>query len=113
MNDEDLCILLEDFMDFLNSLEALCVKMRIQIGKLLGPRKVSWNPDTIRWTQTEGSSGPYERSDDVNNPEFKVMLRDLADHGGKLSRRGYFYWVFKNGSTVGRKRRKRAQELVI
>lgn len=33
------------------------------------------------------------------------MLKDLATHGGRLSKDGYFYWTFKKGSTVGRKRR--------
>jgi len=36
---------------------------------------------------------------------FKAMLRDLANHNGKLMRDGYFYWVYKNGATVGRKKR--------
>jgi len=38
--------------------------------------------------------------------EFKAMLKDLAAHGDKMNREGYFYWLFKNGATVGRKKRK-------
>ena len=66
-----------------------------------------WEPDKIRWEQATGASGAYERSDNVNNPEFKVMLKDLAAHNGKTTREGWFYWIFGNGSTVGRKKQKR------
>jgi hypothetical protein len=65
----------------------------------------TWNPEKIKWVQTEGSSGPYERSEDVNNPEFKAMLKDLAEHQGKFQCEGYFYWAFQKASVVGRKKR--------
>jgi hypothetical protein len=68
----------------------------------------NWNPDKIVWNQAEGSKGPYERSEDVNNPEFKSLLKDLADHDGKLTRNGFFFWVFQNGSIIGRKKRKQS-----
>jgi len=69
------------------------------------PKIFSWNPDKIEWVEAEGTRGPYERSEDVNNLEFKVMLKDLGEHGGKLTREGHFYWVFTSGSVVGRKKR--------
>jgi hypothetical protein len=39
------------------------------------------------------------------------MLQDLKAHGGKLSRKEsdgatWFYWLFQDASTVGRKQRK-------
>ena len=71
-------------------------------SKFAGPL---WDSTKINWEQTEGSSGPYERSEDVNNLDFKAMLKDIAAHQGKLTRDGYFYWIFKNGVTVGRKKR--------
>jgi len=108
MSDEDFINFIEDFTDFLNGLEASIVKMRMQIEKLTGSEaRPKWNPDKIKWEKTEGWKGEYERSEDVNNPEFKAMLKDLAQHGGKLTRNGLFYWVFKNGSVVGRKKRER------
>jgi len=67
--------------------------------------KPKWDPAKINWTETQGTSGPYQRSEDVNSLDFKEMLKDLTAHNGKLSREGYFYWTFKNGSTVGRKKR--------
>jgi len=69
-------------------------------------KRESWDASKIEWIQAEGSKGPYERSEDVNNLEFKAMLKDLASHSGKTQRNGYFYWTFQNGSTVGRKKRK-------
>lgn len=66
---------------------------------------LSWNPEKINWEKTQGDKGPYERSSDVNNPEFKAMLKDLAAHNGKLTKDEYFYWTFKDGTTVGRKKR--------
>jgi len=121
MNEEDLAIFLEDFCDFLEGLEASIVKMKRQIVKLVGeaegkPRvqipagsnpaeKLGWNPDNIKWEKAEGAKGTFEKSEDINNPEFKAMLKDLASHNGRLTRNGFFYWVYKNGSTVGRKKR--------
>jgi len=85
-------------------------KQRLGAKKGVTP-KPSWNPDKIKWVQAEGSSGPYERSEDVNNPEFKAMLKDLAQHNGRLSREGRFYWVFRSGSVVGRKKQGKAAEV--
>ncbi len=65
-------------------------------------REWTWNPDKIAWTRDEGFKGPYEKSEDVNSLEFKAMLKDLQEHKGKLNRDGRFYWIFQNGSTVGR-----------
>lgn len=110
MSDEDLRIFLEDLVDWLSNMEAGIVKLKRQIEKLIGAsvkakREWSWNPDAIKWVKAEGFKGDYERSEDVNNLEFKKMLKDLGEHKGKLMREGYFYWTFKNGSTVGRKKR--------
>ena len=99
MTEEDL--VLEAFTDFLNAVDAGIQAARQRIKAV----KVGWDPDKIEWKKAEGTKGSYERSEDVDNPEFKAMLKDLASHGDRLTRNGYFYWVFKNGSTVGRKRR--------
>lgn len=66
-----------------------------------------WDPNKIKWTEAEGSSGKYERSEDVDSIGFKELLKDLAAHDGKLSRDGYFYWKFQSGSVVGRKLKKK------
>ncbi len=109
MKVEDFEIFLEDFCDFLDGLEASVAKMKMQIAKLVGIAEekpiFSWNPDKIKWQKTQGVKGEFEKSEDFNNPEFKALLKDLAQHNGKLTRNGWFYWTFKNGSTVGRKKR--------
>jgi hypothetical protein len=105
---EDFKVFIDDFVDFLNAQESSIVKMKAQIEKLLGSRIWTWNPDKIVWQKTEGWKGEYEKSSDVNNAEFKALLTDLADHKGSLIRDGFFYWTFKNGSTIGRKRKAKA-----
>jgi len=64
----------------------------------------SWDPGKISWLKAQGWKGEYERSKDVNSSDFKLMLKDLQGHG-TISRDGLFYWSFRNGSTVGRKKR--------
>lgn len=99
MSEEDLC--LQAFTEFLNAVEAGIAAARQQIKAV----KVGWDPAKIKWTDAEGSKGPYQRSEDLNNLEFKAILKDLASHNGTITRNGYFYWIFQNGSTVGRKKR--------
>ena len=106
--EEDLANFIQDFLDMLNMFEAAIAKMKQQIAKLVGAEdkpKFQWNPDKIKWEKAEGSKGEFEKSEDFDNPEFKAMLKDLAQHNGRLTREGYFYWVYKNGATVGRKKR--------
>jgi hypothetical protein len=106
MTDESLVLLVEDLLEFLNSMEAAITLFKGQIDKNFGQkREKTWDPNKIKWDQADGKNGPYERSEDVNNSEFKTMLKDLTRHGGKLTRNGWFYWTFKNGLAVGRKKR--------
>lgn len=72
-------------------------------------KEPTWDPAKIKWELREGSKGVYERSEDVNNLEFKKMLQDLGAHKGKLFRGGWFYWLFIDGSVVGRKQRLKAK----
>lgn len=70
----------------------------------------SWSPENINWSQAQGTKGPYERYPAENEKaesteDYKNMLEDLKAHNGTLTRDGYFYWVFTDGATVGRKRR--------
>lgn len=92
--------------ELVNAQEAGIAAFKQRLGDKKGvAQRPSWNQNKIKWQQAEGSSGPYERSEDVDNQEFKAMLMDLAKHKGKLMPNGWFYWMFKNGSTVGRKKR--------
>ena len=89
-------------LDFANALESASVNLRFQIKQK--EQVWSWDPIKITWEKAQGPKGEFERSEDVDNPQFKAMLSDLVDHGGKASRQDCFYWVFRNGSVVGRKR---------
>jgi len=74
----------------------------------MAPKEVAgftWNPDKIKWVMAEGTSGPYERSEDVNSIDFKELIKDLEVHNGKLSRNGFFYWKFVKSPIIGRKKR--------
>ena len=74
----------------------------------MAPKEVAgftWNPDKIKWVMAEGTSGPYERSEDLDNLDFKAMLKDLGEHKGKFQREGYFYWAFQKAAIVGRKKK--------
>jgi len=68
-------------------------------------REWSWNPHYILWNPAEGPSGPYEKACMPDNGNFQLLIRDLQAHGGKLTREGWFYWLFGDGRTVGRKKR--------
>lgn len=104
VNEEKLA---EALSDLASGLESITMNLRHQISEIVKINgEAPLDPNKIKWEQTEGSSGPYERSEDVNSTDFKAMLKDLAAHQGKLTRDGFFYWTFKNGATVGRKKRK-------
>jgi len=100
---------LEILSDMANGLEALAINVKHQIEALTQP-KPKWDPSNIKWEQAEGSSGPYERSEDVNSIDFKEAIEDLAEHNGKLSRKEadgtWFYWKFQKSPIIGRKRTK-------
>lgn len=98
MNDNDLA--LKVLLDFLNAVEEGIATAKQRIETI----KVGWNPEEIQWIETQGNKGPYERSEDMENPQFKALLMDLKTHDGKLRKNGYFYWKFDNSETVGRKR---------
>ncbi|MEM3823967.1 MAG: hypothetical protein QXH87_03455 [Candidatus Bathyarchaeia archaeon] len=122
-NSEDLTILAEELIDFCNGLESLAVKLRVQIEKLLGVAEVKpkssvcdaenkqWNPDKIKWQEVEGFRGKYQRypledEKPESTSDYRLLLEDLKKHDGRLTRDGWFYWVFEDGCTIGRKPRK-------
>jgi len=67
----------------------------------------TYDVEKIAWTEAQGTSGPYQRSEDVNSLNFKALLKDLQEHGGKFRKDGYFMWIFRNGATIGRKQLKK------
>jgi hypothetical protein len=111
LTDEDLILLLGDLVDFCDSQEASAVRLRAQIKKILGDAKPSaklpFNASKIKWQDRENEKGKFQVSEDFNSLDHKALLKFLNEHaGGCLSSDGQFYWVYRNGSTIGRKLRK-------
>jgi len=79
-----------------------------EIEKAAAGHMDTWDPSKIKWVQDEGARGPYERADPqgLKNSDFDLMLKDLKAHNGRLTRDGFFYWVFEDQARVGRKQRK-------
>ena len=65
---------------------------------------LEWDPNKIVWEKTVSrkSGNQYDRSDNMNNPDFRSMREDLERQGGKLTRDNMFYWNFDNSTVVGR-----------
>ena len=76
-----------------------------EIQKEAQKEKPKWATSKIKWEEKEGPKGKFERSEDVNNPDFKALVKDLAEHKGKLTHEGYFIWLFENGTTIGKKKK--------
>jgi len=105
MSEQDTAV--TALLEFLDAAEAgiASAKRLIAEAKGVTEEPKSWNPTQIKWNQAEGSRGVYERSEDTNSPNFRLLVKELTQHEGRLSSNGYFYWLFSNGSTVGRKKR--------
>ncbi len=115
---EDLKIFLEDFVDFLNAQEASIVKMRMQIEKLLGAvaptalatgsPKLPFDASKIKWQDRENEKGKFQMSEDFSSPNHKALLAFLNEHipSKCVTSEGFFYWVYPNGSMIGRKLKK-------
>ena len=70
--------------------------------------KTAWNPNRISWIEANGPSGAYQKASEENNKDnfdFKLLLQDLDEHDGRLTRNHWFYWKFSKNNTVGRKKR--------
>ena len=97
----------EALMDFFDAVEAgiAQAKHHLKEAKVPVSEKPKYDINKARWEQAQGSSGPYERCEDANSIDFKALLADVQAHGGKMTVGEYFVWAFKNGSTLGRKKR--------
>ena len=69
--------------------------------------KPKYDLSKIRWESAEGTRGPYEKSVDVDGVDFKNLMKDVQEHGGKMSVGEFFVWAFQNGATLGRKKRRK------
>ena len=75
-------------------------------------KATEWEPSEIQWVKAEGMRGPYQKYPGTNQKEestsnYRNLIQDLVNHKEKLTKDGYFYWLFSDGTTVGRKKRKK------
>jgi len=83
------------------------------LGKPLEPpqqKTLTWDPNKINWSQETGQKGSYERypakdKKAESTDDYKNMLQDLKNHKGAFNRNGFFYWVFTDQATVGRRQK--------
>jgi hypothetical protein len=109
---EDTKILAEEIIDFCNNGEALFGKLRTKVEKLIGQSKSSpklpFDVSKIRWEDRENEKGKFQMSEDYGNPEHKALLKFLDEHVPSkcVTSEGWFYWVYREGSKIGRKLKK-------
>jgi hypothetical protein len=48
--------------------------------------------DRLKWTQKEGSKGPYEQLSDDKSEAFKILRDKVTEHGGFWNNGTYKYW---------------------
>lgn len=70
----------------------------------------SSDPGKIAWKEAEGAKGKYDRypaegEKAESTDDYKNILADLKKHDGRMTRDGYFYWLFTDSATIGRKRK--------
>jgi len=76
-------------------------------GETVTPEDKTFDMEKIAWVQTEGEKGPYQKSTDYDNLNHKALLKKLAEHKGAMDIDDFFVWTFQDGSSIGRKPRKR------
>jgi hypothetical protein len=118
---------LDILTDFLNAVEAAAVNAKRQISHIpqvtplekalghdasqtafKGSPKLPFDANKIVWQDKENQKGKFQMSEDINNPEHKALLAFLNEHVPSkcVQSEGQFYWVYPNGTTIGRKPRK-------
>lgn len=94
--DEQIISNLED-----NALENIERKLRTWTNKD-SEMPAGFDIDAIKWEPSQGAHGPFERSVDIENPEFKKAVKILTPCR-KLVWNKWFIWLFKDNKTLGRK----------
>jgi len=118
---------LEILTDFLDAVEAAAVNAKRQISHIpqvtplekalghdasqtafKGSPKLPFDANKIVWQDKENDKGKFQMSEDINNPEHKALLVFLNEHVPSkcVQSEGRFYWIYQNGSTIGRKETK-------
>jgi hypothetical protein len=70
--------------------------------------ELSFDVTKIKWQKRSNEKGEFEVSTDVNSLDHKALLKFLNEYGG-LASDGWYYWVYRNGWMVGRRKSNRAR----
>jgi hypothetical protein len=65
--------------------------------------KPQYDLPKIKTERTEGPSGFYEKATEQDSQDYRKLLEDLKAHDGKLTRDGFWIWLFSDEKTVGMK----------
>jgi len=58
----------------------------------------------IKTEKAEGPNGPYQKATTENNhdnQDYELLLKDLNEHNGKLTKNALFIWLFNDNTTIG------------
>jgi hypothetical protein len=92
--------------DALDDLVQLLVPQNITKGST----ELLFNVSKIPWKPKQGDHGPFELSDDYGNVDHQQLLAFMEKHaGGAVTSEGFYYWLFPDGKTIGRKPAKQIQ----
>lgn len=107
-------------MCWLDAQDAANQQLRISIKKLVDVQltpcsiKLPFNAERITWTAKVGNRGPFELSNNIENPDYLALLEFLKTHAdGALASEGFYYWVFTDGVTIGRKPSNKVQRRAL
>jgi hypothetical protein len=114
MTEDKSIQVLEVVADFLNAMEAATVNAKRQIADIMGvtfhpvSTKLPFDATKIKWQDRENQNGEFQMSEDYDSLDHKALLKFLEGHVPSkcITSEGWFYWVYPNGSTIGRKLKK-------
>jgi len=118
LSSEDLKVFVEDFVDFLDSLEASIVKLRRQIERLFGEVKAKVPEETfsiLKWDDEKGErlgdfQAAYKNKNVLENWQhaYNILKQANAVIGNPFHLEGYQYryWIYpeKYGDRIFRKK---------
>ena len=92
-----------DLKNQLNKIEnQLAEEILAIIGQPLTESK-SYDLSKIKTERTEGPSGFYQKATEQDNEDYRNLLKSLKAHDGKLTRNGFWIWLFNDEKSIGMK----------
>lgn len=76
--------------------------------------KLPFDVSRIKWEKRSNEKGEFEVTEDYDSTDYKQLLKFLQEYaGGCINSKDsegntWFIWLYRNGSTIGRKKRKQA-----